>query len=1349
MANLFLNVPAPAGNGSGAAVDFSAFGAPKTIIVSGQWTLIPTINVEINNDAVSTDGGWQSIFTVQGSGTVTVNVACRWIRVTISNHRGGMAPVVNIGGDDAGTTFAELVATAGNGVGAAVDVSALPELKTVQVSLEFRGSVIIETSNDGGTTWAQEMAFSNPGIQTAMFTADFMRVRRNGVPVVNPGLPLINIGACDTGGGGGGGGGGSLTSITPAALPAGITDDYNPAGFSNADRVRQAVDVDSSSLSGLEAQAVGRVRYFQNLGPSALTLLHESTDSSAANRFSLPNSGDMIIPPNGEIAFVYDATTRWMPISIVRQLPAFNVKDYGAVGDGVTDDFNSFTRAFEAAIDAGYGSKILLPPGRYLLSQAVDTTGARGLEIIGSAFATVVYPSDDTGLSAAERRGFMFRYASDTTISGITFEGGHAQDLTNDNTGAGLYFTNSVNTVVERCDGLYGGALYQQDAQRDVSSSGDSLTVAAGVVTLVDSDGLFNRGYVGRQITIAGATNQDNNGVFQITEFVSATTIRYANVAAVTEVSTFTWTVDNGDRITRISKCHSYGCRAPMYTGNNATISKCMFEHPMTLDSTGMGDAFTVVGTTVTLTDATGGFLPYHHGKYVRIAGSTSPANDGLFKLTYISSTQISWTNAAGVAEAFTGTWWIQGGDKTGIGAGGGGLVFAAGNVTLTAAAASFTAADIGKVIRITFATTANNNGVFVISAVPGPTQATFANALGVSEAYAQGWGLDAYDNARDSGNTYGSTHAIYYFAGRTDVDIEGCEFRGIRTTCLKVSGSSLPIRSIRMSKCFAFECASLAQLGADDSQEHSNLSVIGCQAINVATGRPGWTEAVAVIVLGSKNTIVDGNQFHYTRNAITSVDDAVGSVAGVYGIQATRYVAGRSEPVEEVSISRNIFTADPVATAPARILNSAIAFERVGQRAIYGSDATVSAKVGNDCTLTSAIGLFPQSLVGGTVTLVFSAGGNDVVNAPITAVALNGGSLTFTNAGGAAGFSAGTFRIPAPGGDNGGACRVSDNQVMYVAANGLLSEQCVGPQVIGNTFAGVEVLAQFEGDVAPRFTGNRQVGRASDTAGIRLNNRDGAADGVAVAWPYIDDNVVVNNAIGSASPWGVGIGVNSGTYVDFPLLGKRGRCLTTDGKEEVVVAYGSGLVDGDTITVDNGTDPAEVYTYKTAAPAGNQFNSFAGLLALIAAQVGIDCTDYGTGFDDSAGSAANVTTMHLRIRAAAATANTDGTLKVQASALLPTALVVLPNTVSPNLICGGRGSGSAGPTADKLVVWSPFSSFEGCVVVVADNASAQALMVSDGYRSLQQINGRDGGSNTLISTGTTAGTEQYRWVIA
>lgn len=1356
MANQFVNLPAPAGNGSGAAVDVSTFGALKSIVCSGDADAVVT--VEFNNAAVATDGSWQAITSFQPRGEANAEVAVRWMRARVSgyNSYAGGQPQVDIGGTDDGSLFVNLPVPAANGVGAAVDVSSLGTFKTVQVGGAYRGTTIIEVSQDGTTDWSQPFSFSNaPAASTQDIAAKWMRVRRTGVPTISPGLPVVNVGAVVPGSGGGGGGG-ALTDITPAALPAGTTDDYNPAGLATAGRVRQAVNVDSSSLSGLEAQTNGLVKYLQNLGPAALTLLPDDVGSVAANRFTLPDDQPVIVPPGGTAGLVYDsATSRWQVLSIAKAVPSYNVRDYGAVGDGVADDLVPFTQMVTEAVAAGPGAKLVIPPGTYRLSQYLDIAYARQMEICGSGGATIVYPSDDTAivpdpiadLIGKARSAFLLRYSSDVSIEGLTFKGGTAQQITDVNVGCGIYATHAVNTIVSSCNGIQGYALFVQDATADSTGTGTSIAVALGIVTLTDVTAPFNPGFGGRNLTLAGCTNAVNDGAFANITYVSPTQISFPNAGATAEVSAFSWTVDNGDRLTMIENCSSYGCRGPMRTGSDGIITASSFEQPMNLDATGQGDSFTVVGATVTLHDAAALFLPYHDKKYIKILDATSPANDVFAQITYLSSTTVSFNNPAGVQELFDGKWWIMGGDKTGIGAGVGAFTVALGITTFTASAPIFQAADLEKVIRFRYATSDVNNGNYVISEVVSSTQVRFANPFGVAEAFSQGFSVDAYDNRREGGNTYGSSHAIYLFAGRSNVMVDGCTFKGIRTVALKVSGSIAPIRNIAMRGCYVFECGAAFIGGADDAQEHTGFEIEGNQIVNTAIGREGWTESTAIQILGAKNVAIRDNKFHYMRNALRSVDGSA-SLAGVYAIQGARYVQGRSQPLTDIMIDGNMFTADANRTTPNAILASTIQFEQVGVTEIYGADAAVSAKVGNICTLTSAIGLFSQAQVGCNLTLVFSAGGNDVGPVPVLSVAAGGGSLTYENAGGAAGFSAGTFRITAPGGRRGGVCDVMNNDILNVCSNGILSQKSVAVTVVDNTFSGCEVLAQFDGDVTPRIANNRQIGRTSDTAGIRLNNSDGADDARSVSWPFIDGNLITNDAIGTARPWGIGVGVSGGVYVDFPLLGKRGRALPSGGKEQVVVSYGSGLVDGDQITVDDGTNPAVTYTYKAAAPGALQFNSFAGLVALITAQPNIDCSDYGAGFLDSTGAAAPIVTQHLLISAAAATANTDGTLKVQCDALLQTALVLLPNTISPNRICGGRGSGSGGPTADKVVIWSPYCSFEGCEVLVADNAAAQALMVTGSFRSIRNPAGQDGGSNTLLQVGTTAGTEQYRWVI-
>lgn len=187
MANLFVNIPVPAANGVGAAVDVSAMGKTKSFICGGSFNA--TVNVEYSTDAGGVD--WAPLATFHQSGNLTIDVAAHWMRAVTSDYKSG-APNLDVGSSDAGTLFALLPST-----GAAVDISALPEFKTVIAP----SKVIIEVSEDGAS-WAQIFSLPNGGDESQEVIAQFARVV-GGVDVT--------MAATSDGGGGTGGGGGILS----------------------------------------------------------------------------------------------------------------------------------------------------------------------------------------------------------------------------------------------------------------------------------------------------------------------------------------------------------------------------------------------------------------------------------------------------------------------------------------------------------------------------------------------------------------------------------------------------------------------------------------------------------------------------------------------------------------------------------------------------------------------------------------------------------------------------------------------------------------------------------------------------------------------------------------------------------------------------------------------------------------------------------------------------------------------------------------------------------------------------------------------------------------------------------
>lgn len=77
--------------------------------------------------------------------------------------------------------------------------------------------------------------------------------------------------------------------------------------------------------------------------------------------------------------------------------------------------------------------------------------------------------------------------------------------------------------------------------------------------------------------------------------------------------------------------------------------------------TSGTGDSIGGAAPSMTLTDAGGAFTAQDVGRYITIVGATTGANDGSFLISaFTSSTVITYQNASGVAEAFTGTYTVR-----------------------------------------------------------------------------------------------------------------------------------------------------------------------------------------------------------------------------------------------------------------------------------------------------------------------------------------------------------------------------------------------------------------------------------------------------------------------------------------------------------------------------------------------------------------------------------------------------------------------------------------------------------------------------------------------------------------
>ena len=104
----------------------------------------------------------------------------------------------------------------------------------------------------------------------------------------------------------------------------------------------------------------------------------------------------------------------------------FNVRDYGAKGDGVADDAEAIQLAIDAAIKAGPGRTVSIPAGQYYLGEVRDGRDKwsyfridgdpQRLTIAGAG------PDKTTLLTGGNAQPFVVRSATDLTIRGFSVD---------------------------------------------------------------------------------------------------------------------------------------------------------------------------------------------------------------------------------------------------------------------------------------------------------------------------------------------------------------------------------------------------------------------------------------------------------------------------------------------------------------------------------------------------------------------------------------------------------------------------------------------------------------------------------------------------------------------------------------------------------------------------------------------------------------------------------------------------------------------------------------------------------------------------------------------------------------
>lgn len=102
------------------------------------------------------------------------------------------------------------------------------------------------------------------------------------------------------------------TSGVVVLSPSGISTSQNNYDPGSGDVIRLSASASGVNITGLVPR-IEKLRILINIGSANnLTLNHQSSSSTAANRFITPNGGDYIVSPTGSVSLFYDDTsTRW------------------------------------------------------------------------------------------------------------------------------------------------------------------------------------------------------------------------------------------------------------------------------------------------------------------------------------------------------------------------------------------------------------------------------------------------------------------------------------------------------------------------------------------------------------------------------------------------------------------------------------------------------------------------------------------------------------------------------------------------------------------------------------------------------------------------------------------------------------------------------------------------------------------------------------------------------------------------------------------------------------------------------------------------------------------------------
>jgi hypothetical protein len=193
--------------------------------------------------------------------------------------------------------------------------------------------------------------------------------------------------------------------------------------------------------------------------------------------------------------------------------PVFNVLDYGAKGDGVTDDYAALLRCFTAASAAK--GQVWIPKGTYILSQPLDLPGSN-LWIDGDTQAIIRAKTGGAFTNASDNWVFRINGFSNMVIKNIILDGNKSGNPTGRTFGLDVQ-GNSDNVTCENvsfvnCPGSVSAGTLGGDGCR-VGQTGATPTNIQFLEC--DFDGNVRTGIgliTGDHILVSGCTLRNTSG---------------------------------------------------------------------------------------------------------------------------------------------------------------------------------------------------------------------------------------------------------------------------------------------------------------------------------------------------------------------------------------------------------------------------------------------------------------------------------------------------------------------------------------------------------------------------------------------------------------------------------------------------------------------------------------------------------------------------------------------------------------------------------------------------------------------------------------------------------------------